>query len=37
MLKCAFYESDITPLLYANMPGYFNERPGKDVKDKIYA
>ncbi len=37
MLKCAFYESDITPLLYANMPGYFNERSGKDVKDKIFA
>lgn len=37
MLKCAFYENDITPLLYANMPGYFNERPGMDIKDKIYA
>lgn len=37
MLKCAFYESDITPLLYSNMPGYFSERPGRDIKDKIYA
>lgn len=37
MLKCAFFESDITPPLYNCMPGYFNERLATDIKDKIYA
>ncbi|PWM47052.1 MAG: hypothetical protein DBX47_01335 [Clostridiales bacterium] len=36
-MKIAFYESDITPSLYTNMPGYFNERLAKTIKDKIYA
>lgn len=37
MLKCAFFESDITPPLYKNMPGYFSERLAEDVLDKLYA
>jgi len=37
MLKCAFYEKEITPPLGCHIPGYFNERPGSDVKDRLYA
>ncbi len=36
-MKAAFYESDITPSLYTNMPGYFSERLARNIKDKIYA
>ncbi len=36
-MKCAFYESDITPFLGCSMPGYFNVRFGTDVKDRLYA
>ena len=34
MLKCAFYEKEITPPLECEMPGYFNPRPAEDVKDR---
>ncbi len=37
MLKCGFYEKEITPPLGFNLPGYFNFRPGADVKDRLYA
>lgn len=37
MIKCAFYEKEITPPLGYNLPGYFNFRPGDDVKDRLYA
>ena len=37
MLKCAFYEKEITPPLECEMPGYFNPRPAEDVKDRLYA
>ena len=37
MFRCAFFESDITPPLYHNMPGYFSERLAEDVLDKLYA
>ncbi len=37
MLKCAFYEKEITPPLGCAIPGYFNVRPGSDVKARLYA
>lgn len=37
MLKCAFYETEITPPLGCTIPGYFNTRYGSDVKDRLYA
>jgi len=37
MLKCAFYEREITPPLGCNLPGYGNCRPGADVKDRLMA
>ncbi len=37
MMKCAFYEKEITPPLGFNMPGYFNFRPGNNVADRLYA
>ena len=37
MLKCAFYEREITPPLGCNLPGYGNCRPGSDVKDRLMA
>jgi hypothetical protein len=36
MLKCGFYEMDITPFLGCGMPGYFHRRPAKEVYDKLY-
>lgn len=36
MLKCGFYESDVTPAMGMNLPGYFRERPATGVKDRIY-
>lgn len=36
-MRSAFYESDITPPLGCNIPGYFNQRLGSDVKDRLYA
>ena len=35
-MKAAFYEREITPPLGASIPGYFNERLGSDVKDRLY-
>ena len=35
MLKCAFYEREITPPLGCAIPGYSNLRPGSDVKDRL--
>lgn len=37
MIKCAFYEKEITPPLGCHIPGYFNERPSENVKDRLYA
>jgi len=37
MFKVGFYEKEITPPLGSHIPGYFNERPGSDVKDRLYA
>ena len=37
MLKCGFYESDITPPLGCSIPGYFRKRLGEDVRDRLYA
>lgn len=37
MLKCAFYEREITPPLGCNLPGYGSFRPGSDVKDRLMA
>ncbi|MDR1947991.1 MAG: hypothetical protein LBQ38_01225 [Spirochaetaceae bacterium] len=37
MLKCGFYEMDITPFLGCGMPGYFHRRPAGEVFDKLYA
>lgn len=36
MLKCAFYEKEITPPLECHMTGYFNARPAEGVKDRLY-
>jgi neutral ceramidase len=36
-LKAAFYEKEITPPLGCSIPGYFNERLGSGVKDKLFA
>lgn len=36
-LMVGFYESDITPPLGCSIPGYFNQRLGSDVKDRLYA
>ncbi len=37
MLKCAFYEREITPPLGSHLPGYGSNRPGSDVKDRLMA
>lgn len=37
MFKTAFYEREITPPLGCDLPGYFNVRPGSDVKDRLMA
>lgn len=37
MLKCAFYEKEITPPLGCHIPGYFSLRAATDVKDRLYA
>ncbi len=36
-MRVAFYEKEITPPLGCSIPGYFNERLGSDVKDRLYA
>lgn len=36
MMKCGFYERNITPPLGASMDGYFNLRPCQGVKDELY-
>ena len=35
MLKCGIFESDITPYLGMGMPGYFHERLGSGIKEKL--
>ncbi len=37
MLRCGFYEKEMTPPLGCPIPGYFKERIGDDVKDKLFA
>jgi len=37
MLKCAFYEKEITPPLGSEIPGYYSRRISADVLDKLYA
>ena len=37
MLKCGFYEMDITPNLGENIPGGFRARPAQTIHDKLYA
>ena len=37
MLKCAFYEKEITPPLGCSISGYGNLRKGTDVKDRLMA
>ena len=37
MLQCAFYETDITPPLGCDIPGYFTARPSTGVLDRLYA
>lgn len=37
MFKVGFYEKEITPPLGSHIPGYFNERPSTDVKDRLFA
>ncbi len=36
MLKCAFYEKEITPPLESIIPGYFNPRYASEVLDRLY-
>ena len=37
MLQCGFYETDITPLLGGDMPGYFTCRYTTTIRDTLYA
>lgn len=37
MLKCGFYEKDITPPLGANIPGYFVQRKAEGVKEELFS
>lgn len=37
MLKWGFYETDITPALGGDMPGYFNQRRTTTIRDTLYA
>lgn len=37
MLKCGFYEVDITPDLGSGTPGYFEDRRSERILDKLYA
>ena len=37
MLKCGFYETDITPALGGDMPGYFTCRHTTTIRDTLYA
>ncbi len=36
-MRAAFYECDITPPLYCDMPGYYRHNPAEDVYDRLYA
>lgn len=36
MLKCGFYELDITPRLGSDIPGYYIHRPADGVRDNLY-
>ena len=36
-MRVGFYESDITPPLGCNMPGYYRANPAEDVLERIYA
>ncbi len=36
-MRAAFYESDITPPLGGNMPGYYGANPALDVYERLYA
>ena len=36
MLKCGFYEKEVTPPLGDLMPGYFGKRPAETVRDRLY-
>lgn len=37
MLRCGFYEVDITPNIGDNVPGYFNAREASEIYDTLYA
>jgi len=37
MLRCGFYEIDITPNIGDNVPGYFDARESSEIKDTLYA
>jgi len=37
MLRCGFYEADITPNIGDNIPGYFEAREAVTIYDKLYA
>jgi len=37
MLKCSFFEIDITPTIGASIPGYFTDRISTSIKDNLYA
>ena len=37
MLQCGFYETDITPALGGDMPGYFTCRYTTTIRDTLYA
>ncbi|MBQ4517644.1 MAG: hypothetical protein II997_03550 [Clostridia bacterium] len=36
MLRCGFYEMDVTPCLGSDIPGYYIRRPSNGVQDKLY-
>ena len=37
MMKCAFYEADITGPIGSSIPGYFADRFTTGIKDRLYA
>ena len=37
MLKCGIYESDITPALGMEIPGYFSLRKASGIKERLYS
>lgn len=35
-MKCGFYETEITPPLGSDLPGYYSNRPATHIRDRLY-